>query len=225
MRKVLVSPAEPASVKLKIDGTVSTKPEEFGVDFMWASHGLWFGVQRKRFPDDMMASLLDGRLQKELGQMQGLERAFILLEGFGTWTTDGKVVNQYIDLDFSTMFSFMASVSTSFNVPVYRVKDENELVQGVLALQKWSDKGKHVAGKSSLSSRPNAKSKWGHADNEDWALHFLQGMKGVGPVQAKALYDHFGGIPMRWIVDGPEDFESIPGIGKVRAKALWRALL
>ncbi|RKZ12910.1 hypothetical protein DRQ53_14090 [bacterium] len=224
MKKVLVSPAEPASVKLKIGGTVSAKPEDFGVDFMWASHGKWFGVQRKRFPDDLMASLKDGRLQKELGQMQSLEMAFILLEGFGTWTVDGKVVNQYIDLDVSTMFSLMASITMSFGVPVYRVSDERELVKGVLALQSWTDKGKHVGGVSSLSGRPNVSGKWGTADSKEWALHFLQGMKGVGPVQAKAIYEHFGGIPMTWVVDGPEEFEAIEGIGKVRAKALWGSL-
>lgn len=224
MKKVLVSPAEPASVKLKIGGTVSSKPEDFGVDFMWASHGKWFGVQRKRFPDDFMASLHDGRLQKELGQMQGLEMAFLILEGFGTWTVDGKVMDDYIDLNLTTLFSMMASVSVSFGVPVYRVRDESELVGAVKALHRWTSTGKHLDGRSGLSRRPSVSGKWGTADSKEWAIHFLQGLKGVGPVQAEAIYEYFGGIPMRWTVGGPDDFMKVDGIGKVRAQALWETL-
>ena len=82
MKKILCSPTEPRSLVAEL-GKTSGKPEQYGVDFMWMSHGFWYGVQRKQYPNDLEASLNDGRLQKELGQITQLEQAFFVLEGFG----------------------------------------------------------------------------------------------------------------------------------------------
>jgi len=222
--KVLVSPAEPRSIKYLIDGKVSSKPEDFGVDFMWAAGGSWYGVQRKRFHDDFLASLKDGRLQKELGQMQALEQGFLVLEGFGTWNLNGELIEPYAKLDRKGFISMLTSINLIYGVPTYRVQNEVECVETINAIKHWTESEKHRMGQSSLSGRPNVKSKWGKADSEEWAVHFLQGMKGVGPVQAQAIYDHFDGVPMTWTIEGPEEFEKIPGIGKVRAKSIWETL-
>jgi DNA uptake protein ComE-like DNA-binding protein len=50
-------------------------------------------------------------------------------------------------------------------------------------------------------------------------MHLLQGFKGIGPVQAAAIYDHFGGVPLVWTA-GLLDLVEIPGIGTKRAEAL-----
>jgi len=67
---MLVAPTEPMT--LKALGTVSLVPEDYGSDFLWASpvFGL-VGVQRKE-ASDFVASVMDGRLDKELAQMKQL---------------------------------------------------------------------------------------------------------------------------------------------------------
>jgi ERCC4-type nuclease len=55
--------------------------------------------------------------------------------------------------------------------------------------------------------------------NREWALHLLQGFRGIGPVQAAAIYDHFGGVPFVWDV-GVFDLMDVPGIGEKRAEQL-----
>jgi ERCC4-type nuclease len=222
---ILCSPTEPKSIRKELKARISSKPEELGVDFMWVNHGRRFGIQRKRYPEDLEASLNDGRLAKELGQMADIDQAFLVLEGFGQWTTDGEPMGNYHSLNKSGMFGLLTSVSLSYNVPTYRVKDQAEFCEIVLALYDWTSDEKHLDGVSSLARRPSAeRSKWGTRTSEAWSLWLLQSFNGIGPVQAKAILKHFGGIPMRWDVDSPKEFEEIDGIGPKRAQTLWDAL-
>ena len=64
----------------------------------------------------------------------------------------------------------------------------------------------------------------GTRDSRSWALHLIQGFEGIGPTVAGAIFDHFGGVPFRWNVDGVEELMGVKGVGEKRAKALWRAL-
>lgn len=68
-----------------------------------------------------------------------------------------------------------------------------------------------------------AAGEWGKSGNREWALHLLQGFRGIGPVQAAAIYDHFGRIPIEWDVDF-FDLMDVPGIGEKRAEQLMEAL-
>ena len=225
MKQILCSPTEPRSL-VRALGTTSSKPERHGVDFMWMAHGNWYGVQRKRYPEDLEASLADGRLAKEMGQIASIDQAFLILEGYGQWTTDGKPMGTYDRLTKEGMFGLLTSVALLFGVPTYRVRDQDELVEAILAIKKWTESKDHQEGRSSLDRRPlSPKNKWGTKDSRSWQLHFLQGFDGVGPVQAAALLDHYGGLPLRWLVDSPKDFEAIKGVGPKTASMLWDALV
>lgn len=109
MTKILCSPTEPKAL-VKTLGKTSGKPESYGVDFMWKADDKWYGVQRKRFPDDLEASLADGRLAKEMGQIQGIDQAFLILEGMGKWTTDGEPMGRYDKLTKEGMFGLLTSI-------------------------------------------------------------------------------------------------------------------
>jgi Holliday junction resolvasome RuvABC DNA-binding subunit len=75
-----------------------------------------------------------------------------------------------------------------------------------------------------LTSRSAASpDEWGTVGNREWAIHLLQGFKGIGPVQAAAIYDWFEGVPIRWDVD-MLDLVEVPGIGVKRAEAMINAL-
>ena len=224
MKQILCSPTEPRSL-IDALGRSSSKPEKHGVDFMWLTHKQWYGIQRKVFPNDLEASLGDGRLAKEVQQIQSIDQAFLVLEGFGQWTIEGEPIGTYHRLTKESMFGLLTSVSVLYDMPTYRVRDQNETIEVIRAIKKWTENPDHQKGRSSLDRRPSSpKTKWGTRDSRSWQIHFLQGFDGIGPVQAEAIIDHYGKIPMRWDLQTMYDLTDIKGIGPKTAERLWDAL-
>ena len=224
MKKILCSPTEPKPL-IKALGRISSKPEHHGVDFMWMAGGKWYGVQRKVYPNDLEASLKDGRLSKELRQIETIDRAFLVLEGYGNWTTDGQAIDKYARLTREGMFSLLTSVSVLYDMPTYRVRDQMETIELVHSIKNWTDSPDHQNGRSSLDRRPSSpKNKWGTKDSSTWQEHFLQGFDGIGPVQAESILTHFGGIPLRWDAGVREEMLGIKGIGPKTVDNLMKAI-
>ena len=210
---MLISPTEPAFFRTL--GKVSSVPEEYGVDFLFASteFGL-VGVQRKEL-SDFVASVKDGRLSKELGQMKRLGLAMLVLEGVPKWTSDGLLMSSSTQWRKTQHLGVMWSIQLSncWTSSTTSTQDTSALLS---ALVKWTSKPRHL----SLESRPGPSSdEWGKVGNREWALHLLQGFRGIGPVQAAAIFDHFQGVPLRWDV-GILDLMEVDGIGRTRAERL-----
>lgn len=215
---MLISPTEPAP--LRTLGTTSSVPETVGVDYLQHSPALGLvGVQRKEL-NDLVASVQDGRLSKELAQMKRLAISVLLLEGRWQWTSDGYAITntswtraQHHGLIWSVQLSgyWIASVETMA-----------ESMQWLSLFQKWLEKSTHG---SLAPSRPKASSTsaWGKADNRDFGIHLLQSFDGVGTGTAASIFDHFGGVPLQWTVNEKE-LQEVKGVGKGRAKALVNAL-
>lgn len=216
---MLISPTEPAQIKSL--GKVSGVPERYGVDILIVAQGLRTGVQRKKFPDDLVASLSDGRLYSQLPKMAELDRSIVIFEGYGKWTLDGELVhgytrnftkNQFVALQFSIMWEF--------GVHIAHVRDIKETCEILGSLESWAQKKDHT----SLRTRPGApKNPWGKRGMRERAQHILQGFDGVGIETAGRIYDHFGKIPLAWEIT-MEDLMEVKGIGKVTAEKIWRSL-
>jgi ERCC4-type nuclease len=214
---VLVSPTEPPL--LRALGKVSLVPESYGCDFLFASpiFGL-VGVQRKEIKD-FVASVQDGRLAKELGQMKQLGLSLLVLEGRPTWTNDGLLTST------STQWTVHQHLGTLWSVQLSGcwIASSQELTGTstlISAFMRWTAKQRHTG----LENRVGPLSdEWGKVGSREWGIHLLQGFKGIGPVQAAAILDHFGGLPLQWTVDGL-DLQQVDGIGKKRAESLIDAL-
>lgn len=213
---MLVAPTEPPI--LKELGTVSLVPEEYGCDFLLTSP-VWglVGVQRKEVKD-LIASVKDGRLAKELGQMQRLRTRLLIVEGQTRWTNDGVLLSQYGTWTQAQHHGTLWSVQlhgcwTSSTNSVSETSKLLSLFQG------WTRKDRH----SSLTTRPKTlvRDEWGGAGNREWGIHFWQSFRGIGPETAASLYDSVG-VPIEWTI-GLEDLLQVKGVGKVRAKELLRA--
>jgi ERCC4-type nuclease len=172
----LISPTEPPEIKRL--GRTSPKPERYGVDVLWFNKRGKFGVQRKQFPGDFLASLHDGRLQREMAQMQSLTAGILIIEGFGQWSTDGRLLDQR-QFTKQQFFSLVTSFHFQYGMSVQRVRDMLGTAQAIHAFYAWSEKDNH----RSLDRRPNPAGKWGTADSREWAIHLLQSFEGIGPVQ------------------------------------------
>lgn len=204
---MLVSPAEPPAYKTL--GKSSTLPEQLGADFLIFSPLLGqVGVQRKTVTD-LVASIYDGRLQREIIDMKGLDVAIWILEGTPEWTSDGRLVGcrtiytqaQHYGVTFSLLSKGFWLLAT---------RNQADTLSCLSALENWASKTKH----SSLATRPGPTTIYGSATSTDWQIHFLTGLPGMGYERAKACVNHFGGLPLS--LTG--DLAEVPGVGKVTAK-------
>jgi len=219
---LLVAPTEPRP--LKALGTSSLTTERNGVDFLWGvggqgrGRGLW-GVQRKEVRD-LLASLADGRLSRELGQMGRLTQAVLLIEGRLTWTLDGQLAAAHPGSSISR---------PAFRALLYSVQARGVWVEYADSLADTAEvlrglhSRSHKGGASSLAGRPKPTGLWGTATSRDWAVHVLTSFEGVGPGLAAAILDHFGRLPLAWTVDAAE-LQQVRGLGKVRAARMVEAL-
>lgn len=215
---MFVAPTEPPL--LRDIGVTSLMPEEYGVDIMWESNLGKVGIQRKKFPDDFLASVNDGRLNREYAMMKGLDLAFLLLEGRAQWTTEGNLIrkagNKRYQWSRSQHRRYLASVQLQ-GVHVIYTDGLTDTIAYVGELQAWSDKNDHTG----LLTRPGPSSgdRWGRHTSRDYQSHVLQSVPGIGPKQAAAILDRFGGLPIR-MTTTLEELMTIPGIGKGRAEKL-----
>lgn len=213
---MLVSPAEPA--KLRELGVTSSRPERFGVDFMFVARAQWCGVQRKEIAD-LVASIYDGRLAKELGQMKQLAHAALIVEGTVNFTMDGHLMlSGYGEGLTKKQYKGILWSVQSRGIWVDRTDNMGETAEVVTWLESYLQKGKH----SSLETRPTPTGVWGKPDNDEYARHLVMGLPGVGPELATRIVSRFG-VPFGWRIS-PEDLVDIPGIGKKKAQQLWEAL-
>jgi ERCC4-type nuclease len=210
---MLVAPTEPR--ELKALGVSSLAPEKYGVDVLIASPFGSIGVQRKTITD-YLASLHDGRLQRELSQMQSLAVPMLMLEGNITWTTDGRLTVR----PSWTYSQHMGSLWSIQSRGIWYTPTINldETVNAVVNLARWGNKASH----DNLKRRPKVQGAWGRPDHREFAMHLLQSFDGIGPKAAGAIYDTFG-IPLIWTVTR-RDLATISGVGKTMADVLISAL-
>lgn len=222
--ELIIAPTEPPRLK-EIAAQVSLLPERYGCDVIWwgkhqGEDVLW-GVQRKELKD-FIASVQDGRLAKEVGQIRasGIPIPMVIIEGTVKYSNSGNLIwNSYGQEITVNQWNGMLWSLQNEGVHVTYTKDLTHTVEYIKRYAEWTCKTKH----SSLMRRPTAFSPFGVASNEDWAVHLLQGFQALGVDRAKAIIKHFGGVPLQWTVTKKELLE-VPGIGPKIAEDLIKAL-
>lgn len=201
-------------------GRSTTTPERYGVDALWLCRMGMVGVQRKEIAD-FLASVTDGRLSKEVGQMQSLDVKVLVLEGRPQWTVDGVLLNEWGQAWTKQQHrAFLWSMRMA-GVWVEWSESLPDTIEVVKELEHWSKKAKH----QSLMRRTGpAKGAWGKRGNRAWAIHLLEGFDGIGPTQAERILDAFdGAVPLAWTVDERELLQ-VPGLGKVKVQKMVDAI-
>lgn len=209
---IFVSPSEPKEALVLLPGSrVSGLPERYGVDYLVAVPGALAGVQRKT-GRDLLASLEDGRLSKEVMAMKLLYPALLAVEGPCPPPLSRYTEGQVLRLLWSVRLKGMW---------VERTPDLAGTALLVREFEGWLSKRSH----RSLDTRPKsaARGAWLDRGAREWGVFLLQGFPGVGPELAEAIYDHFGRVPLAWTCSRKELME-VDGIGPKRAKDLMRCL-
>jgi ERCC4-type nuclease len=216
---LLVSPTEPQS--LRAIGAISSVPEQLGADFAWtAANGDLCGIQRKELKD-LLASVRDGRLPKEIAQMQALAYKALIVEGRQFFSPDGTLLLRYESERWTqeSLWALFMSIQAE-GLAVFATQDTHATARCIATVVHYSNKPTHRA----LRTRPKApKDRWGDRSSARWATWVLQAWEGIGPDVAAAIVKHFGTLPLRWTVT-EQEFRGVPGVGKLRAKRLWESL-
>jgi len=220
-----IAPTEPP--ELRSLGHTSLLPESMGCDVLYYSYRptLCIGFQRKEIKD-FIASLIDGRLTKELGQIASdnhLSRAILILEGRLIWTTDGKLANGTFTgstFDKYTLRKLLINIQSS-GIFICQTDDLPDTISTIQHISSYLAKPNH----DSLLRRPKNSSKdgWGRTTNSSFASHILQGFPSIGPGTALEIYNRFGHIPLQWTCT-EDELISIPGIGRKTAQKLMDTL-
>ena len=183
--------------------------ESYGVDFLFPSKLGLVGIQRKTCAD-LIASVRGDRIQREIVQMcsGGLDYAFLLIEGNWDWDDRakqwGRNRSKYSQSEF---YGFLLSIQ-SHGILIEYTEDQYGTAACLRTMEGWFNKdGDH----DSLLRKPKAK--------VSPELHILQHFDGISLARAKAIYHHFGFLPLMWRVTR-EEMAAVPGLGKTSVAKL-----
>jgi ERCC4-type nuclease len=192
--------------------------EENGVDCIVTSSVGLIGFQRKRLAD-LEASLADGRLAKELGQIRAsriLRHAALVFESDPRRaTTDGRW------LDSRLSYSQVRTVGLKCQLSGVHFLETWSLADTLETVQKTADYIASNRANDLYRPKPQADT-WGRRTSRDWALHLLQSFANIGPRTAADIYDTLG-LPLSWTCTR-DQLLAIPGVGPKTADALLAAL-
>lgn len=216
---MLVAPSEPKP--LAALGTVRPTPERYGADFLFAARPVGLvGIQRKAFPGDFLASLNDGRLEKELSQMRALDVAVLLLEGRGRWTTDGDLIFEHSTRPWSRSShrKYLLSVQAQ-GVWVMQTDSLDDTAAALADIEAWARKPVHDATRTRPGPRRDG---WGRVDDRDWNVHIAKDLPEVGPRLAERVVDHFWPRPVIRLNVTEQELRQVHGIGAVKARRICK---
>lgn len=225
---ILVSPAERRDVvraleraasRASVEFDTSPLPERRGVDFLWRAQGRWWGCQRKTLPD-LIASLHDGRLAKEIAQMRSaIAMPHLVVEGRIT-NYGGHVLTddwgRAVPLD--VLRKRLLTIGFE-GVHISYTRDVADTADLVVTAWEWSQRANH----STAKTRPKPPNDWGHLSNRDFQVWLLQALPDVGPQTAEAILDTLGRCPL--VLDATAaELLAVPGLGIKKVSRIIAAL-
>lgn len=213
---IYVAPTEPPS--LKAIGKVSSIPERVGADILFFARGQKHAIQRKELKD-LLASIADGRLAKELSQMRTsvAGHRLLIIEGKTQWSIDGKLLGTFgQDWTLRQWLGMLWSVHEA-GCDVMQTQNLEQTIQATRWFVEWAGKDHR-----SLKQRPGlGKGMWGtNASDPEWISWCLQSIPGISSVLAQRIYETVGN-PLTLRVT-KEDLLKVEGLGPKKVNAIMR---
>lgn len=224
--EVLISPTEPEW--LKSYGTrLSLETEQYGCDILISGPKGFMGIQRKKFPQDIMDSVMDGRLARQVAAMKALPFYMILFEGLPTWSNDGQAVmgaapddNTWASFELHSespewftrkVFTKVCATLHLDGVATSWAADSYEFIAALDDLKDWWQVGNH---KTLDIKAPE----FAERTRRGRMAAALQVVDGVGPTVAKSIAAEFDLI----IDAGLGELEEISGVGPKMASNIYK---
>lgn len=221
--KVLVSPTDSElASEIGDDAILSSLPETKGADVLiYTPLGL-YGLQRKRVPEDFVASVNDGRMSRETSLLRdNCDFKRLICEGSFRYRSDGTLI---VGRKFPGVYTRERIRGMLFDIwhvkgiPYDYTEDMKDTVRYIRYIIKYFSAQHH----DSLFVRPSTKSKWVTPTSSEKDLWLLQGFDGIGPGLADAIIKQFNGrVPLQWTCT-LEELKRIPRLGKMADEIYYR---
>lgn len=190
-----------------------------GFDFQLFTRQGVVAVERKKFPNDFIASVDDSRLAKECAAMREEgDFRFVIVEGKGRYSGNrlmlGRKPSRWTRAGIRNL---MRSIRYVEDADVEYTSNIKDTVSRLVELQEYFDKEDHL----SLRVRAGCKSNIHFTPTyEERLLHFYQGLPSVSIIRARELAKIYP-CSVDLHKASLEDLLKVPGIGKQTAEAIY----
>lgn len=204
-----------------LGGISDLLPESWGADCLVdvltkEGNNLVVAFQRKHIPEDFLASVKDGRLSREILQLQQADIRVLIIEGnfrydsYGALWISRRPTGWYRE----RIENMLLSIQVAHNIAVERTKDIEDTANRIKQITKWASESDHV---SLVKRKGPAMLDW--MQKQDKVSYYYQGMESVGYKLSRALSEMFE--PGDLYEATVEEIMAVPKIGKGKAEKIF----
>jgi ERCC4-type nuclease len=221
---VLVSPTDRDMLALLGDMAISSLiPESYGADIgIYTNQGL-FGIQRKRFPEDFISSMNDGRISRETSLLaNGCKFRMLIIEGQPKYYQDGNLVMPRTMPGHYTrkrIRGTILNIKYVKGIDVDYTESLQDTADYIKEIVEFFTDTKHLG----LYTRPSAPADWLRPSSNETLLWVMQGFEGIGPQLAENIIKYFGEIPIKWTCT-LDDLKKVPRLSDKVAEKIYSQL-
>lgn len=213
---IIITTNEPKEIKELFEDRVET-PMDY--DFQLCTMRGPIPLERKAIPGDLIASVSDGRLARELRAMREVSRFYtVLLHGRLTFNKDGELVMRGHGHKWTRkgVRNLLRTIELFEGARLEWAETDEELVEVVNEIEEYFNKTHHL----SLRVRPALDSNWLAPTREEKVRYFYQGLPSISAVRAKTLAGKYIS-PMDLYTASIEDIMELSGFGRTLAKGVY----
>lgn len=216
----LIVPNEPRAIRNLLSDLVEC-PQ--GWDITLFTNSGKVGIERKKVPGDLLSSVDDGRLNREiLALREECTVSIILLHGAIYYNKNdtvrlGKRTSYYWTRKGVT--NLLRTIQYVEGCYLEQARNNFELVQVMHNLQEYFDRKEHL----SIRGRSPIRSDWIKPIYTEKVRYWMDGLPGVGARGAMLLTERFS-TPMSLFQASIEEIMEVPGIGRALATGIYSFL-
>ena len=218
---IIITSTEPKEIK-ELFGKDMIE-DVMGFDMMLLTNRGKLPMERKKVPGDLLSSVTDGRLKRELDAMRVVSPFnIILLHGTFSYRKDDSVVmygNKGRNWTKRGVRNLLRTLQYVEGCYIEQAETDEELVQVVHELQDYFDKDLHL----SFKTRCGIQTDWLIPSKQEKIMYFYQGLPEVKAIRAKALSERFPS-PLDLYQASIEQLMEVSGIGKKLATGIYEFL-
>lgn len=226
MTTVFINSNEPREIAEAFGDSAIVTPLP-GFDFLLYTTSGPVAIERKSVPGDLLASISDGRLARELKAMREESKHQILLLGPGEliFDKDGHLLNGRVRTMWTKagLYNLLRTIryveGIDIEPPIGYARTIDDMVLTVDQIQEYFDKKNHL----SMKSRPGLQTEWLAPIYEERVRYFYQGIPGISAIRARELESKFRS-PIDLYNASYEDIQSIPKFGQVISTKIYNFL-
>lgn len=217
---IVITSNEPRRIKELFEDRI-----ELAMDFdfkLFTKSGV-VGIERKKVPGDLISSIEDGRLGREILAMRDeCDIKIVLYHGTMTYNKAGvlrqgkRTSSRWTD---KSMRNFRRTLEFVEGCYIEYAKTNEDLVKVVNEIQRYLDEDEHL----SARGRSPIRKDWLVPTRQERIRYFYSGLPRIASVGAKKLETRFPN-PMDLYQASVKDLCGIPGVGKKTANDIYEFL-